>query len=310
MARLEGGRLPGRAATKKRLAPALVLAALVVPAAARADVAACVAASEDGQRARAAGKLRRAREHFLVCGVKSCPSLVRTDCATWTAELSAAVPTVVFGARDTNDKDLFDVRVTLDSEVLTERLDGKAVPIDPGRRTFRFEAAGFAPRSITALVKEGERARAIDARLEPLHPASPAPEPPAPSPAPPPSDVPRPVPSEHTVLPWIVVALGGAAVAGGIVVLATTPDRPENCDASSRTCTRLSGQSERDYRAQQDLAGRADVQPVLGLVIAGAGVVVAAAGLLWHFLEPTSRAPAPPGTSRRAPLADPFRVTF
>ena len=256
------------------LAGSFAFGALLTATDVSADVQACLAASEKGQQARAAGRLREAREHFVVCGGAGCPALVRTDCAQWKSELAQALPTVVFGARDKQGRDLFDVIVSMDGETIVKKLDGKAVTVDPGKHTFRFEAEGFPAVSETVLIKEGERARVVDVTFvregdseTKVAPAGGE--------------------KGHTPYPWIVVGLGAVGVAAGAVLVVTAPDRPANCDASTEKCTRLPGQSDAAFRKNQEDAGTADSQPLLGYVVAGSGLALVAGGLLWHFLEPT-----------------------
>lgn len=244
-------------------------------AAAAGDVQACLAASENGQKARGAGKLREAREQFLVCGSESCPTIVRRDCAQWTNELTSALPTVVFGAKDKSGRDLVDVRVTIDGEPLLDKLDGKAVFVDPGPHTFRFETSGAAPVTEKALIKEGEKTRVIAATFG----DAPGDKEPAAASG-----------GGHGVLPWIVVGVGGAGIATGIVLVATSPARPDNCNRDTETCTRKPGESDAAFKADQDQAGRADAQPVLGWAVAGIGAAFVVGGLMWHFLEPTGDA--------------------
>lgn len=253
---------------------------------ASADTAQCVAASEKGQKLRSQGKLREARESFVVCGADSCPSLVRHDCSQWNAELAATLPTVVFGAKDKAGKDLFDVKITMDDAPLATKLDGKGVTVDPGKHVFKFEATGLAglpPVTETYLIKEGEKARALnvvfDGYSDPKD-AKPAPV------------VQRPqAQGEHSIAPWVVVGVGGAAVIAGVIIFALAPDRPSNCDKSTQKCQRVpADESEADLAKDKDQAGRADSQPVLGLVVAGAGAAFVAGGLVWHFLEPVGPA--------------------
>ena len=93
---------------------------------------ACLAASVEGQQSRAAGKLVEAKEKFLVCAREVCPPIVRQDCSTWNDEVAKVIPTVSIGVKDAQGHDLFDVRVSVDGRVVTEHLDGKSFPIDPG----------------------------------------------------------------------------------------------------------------------------------------------------------------------------------
>lgn len=248
---------------------------------ASADVQECLTASEKGQQARAAGKLREARQHFVLCGAETCPSLVRHDCAQWNAELAQSLPSIVFGARDAEGRDLFDVVVTMDGEKLLDKLDGKAVAVDPGKHSFRFEAEGLPPVTEDVLVKEGERARVVNITFEsdghegPVDNSSSVSVPSADG------------GSGKPVYPWIAVGLGAAAAVAGTVVALTAPERPSNCNADTLRCTRREGQSDADFRQDQERAGRADSQPVLGIAVAAGGGALLLGGLIWYLLSPS-----------------------
>lgn len=267
---------------------ALVLgsAALLTPLHASAtDVDACLAASERGQRARAAGKLREARDQFLVCSADACPALVRKDCGQWQGELAASMPTVVFGAKDKQGRDLFDVSVAMDGQPLQKKLDGKSVSVDPGPHTFTFETAGSASVAEKVLVKEGERARVISVTFGGAGASSGA----AGSPS---AHGERDQGTEsggrgHTVWPWLVVGAGVVTAAVGVVLIVTTPAFPAGCDADLKMCVRTATDTDASFRDRQEEAGRHDTQPVTGAVVAGAGGLLVVGGLLWHFLEPT-----------------------
>jgi hypothetical protein len=97
----------------------------------------------------------------LVCVQQACPEFVKADCGRWLGEVESATPTVVFVARSPGGDDLADVTVKLGDEVLAERLDGHAVPVDPGTHTFTFEASGHEPVHKTVLVNQGEKNRSI-----------------------------------------------------------------------------------------------------------------------------------------------------
>lgn len=102
----------------------------------------------------------------------------------------------------------------------------------------------------------------------------------------------------HTIFPWLVVGAGVVASAVGIVVVATAPKYPSNCNESTETCTRRPGESDADFKADQDTAGAAKDQPLYGVItIAGGGALIVG-GLVWHFLEPTG-----PSSSAKAKLA-------
>lgn len=85
-------------------------------------------------------------------------------------------------------------------------------------------------------------------------------------------------PRGHTPYPWVVVGVGGAAVAAGLAVALTAPDRPASCDPVTNSCVKPE---------DTDTAARSKNQPVIGYAILGGGAALVAGGLLWHFLEPT-----------------------
>src|ERR1700682_5135359 len=72
----------------------------------------CAAANEAAQDLRSAGRLRDARASLAVCTAASCPGPIREDCAQRLKDVEAAIPTVVFVAKDAAGNDLGAVRVT------------------------------------------------------------------------------------------------------------------------------------------------------------------------------------------------------
>ncbi len=244
------------------------------------DTQACLAASEKGQHSRAAGRLREARDQFNICGNDACPAIVRRDCAQWQEQVVALLPGVVFGAKDKAGRDLFDVTISMDGEVITKKLDGKAVSVDPGPHTFKFEVAGMPAVTEKSLIKEGEKARVLSVTFE----SGDAPPPPAPPPPPPPGGDSG---GGHTVFPWIVAGVGAVTIVVGVVIIATAPARPTNCDKGNQTCTRTPGETDDQLKNDQDRAGKADSQPVVGLGVAAVGGLLLVGGLVWHFLEPS-----------------------
>lgn len=135
---------------------------------ARADADSCVSAHESAQRHRREGQLVRAREQLLSCAQPSCPGLVRNDCGAWLAEVDASLPSVVFAVASSGGSDLVEVRVYANGALLTERLDGRAIALDPGVFTLRFEAEGHAPLEQQVTIREAEKNRLLRAELQPL----------------------------------------------------------------------------------------------------------------------------------------------
>jgi hypothetical protein len=136
---------------------------------------ACVAASEKAQQLRSAGKLGEARDQLNICGRAECPKLIQQDCTQWMSEVLASLPSVVPGAKDARGRDLVDVRLTIDGKVATDRLDGKAIVLDPGVHAFVFErferkgAAGSAAPVTSVneqvVVRPGEKNRIVTVTL-------------------------------------------------------------------------------------------------------------------------------------------------
>ena len=158
---------------QKRLwAPSLVLMSMMLldrPALCD-DKAACLEAASKGQTLRDAHKLVEAREELLVCAAPRCPAVVQSDCINWLDDVQRALPTVVLSAKDGTGADLVDVRVSMDGQPLLPKIDGLALPLDPGLHTFRFESKDRAPADLRVLVKEGEKSQSLSAVLGPQSP--------------------------------------------------------------------------------------------------------------------------------------------
>jgi hypothetical protein len=278
----------------------ILFVSMLAPLRASADVQACIGASEKGQRARTAGKLREARELFLVCGGEGCPAMVRRDCAQWQTEVLALTPGVVFGAKDKQGRDLFDVTVSMDGEPLLRKLDGKSVAVDPGPHTFKFEVPGSPPVIERALVKEGEKTRVVAVTFND-NGATASTRDGGPTPMDRDREKTPAVTSEggHTVFPWIVMGVGAATFVTGAVIFFTSPSLPAGCSPATRKCTKEPTETSEAFVQRTQQAGTSESQPTLGLLVGGIGVVVLAGGLLWHFLEPSGKATM--GSLRLAP---------
>jgi hypothetical protein len=92
-----------------------------------------------------------------ICVAAACPELIRNDCNELSKAIQAAMPTVRFEARDKAGAPVTEVRVTVDGRPFAERLDGTALPVDPGKRRFVFESPGLPRTSKTIVFKAGEQ---------------------------------------------------------------------------------------------------------------------------------------------------------
>jgi len=129
---------------------------------ARADepsMSACLAANEKSIALRNDHKLTQAREQALVCAATSCPEAVSAKCKKRVIELSAAIPTVVFVAKDGAGHDLVAVKVAMDGAQVADRLDGTPITVDPGPHVFHFELDGQPPVEQSFVISEGQKDR-------------------------------------------------------------------------------------------------------------------------------------------------------
>jgi hypothetical protein len=237
----------------------------------RPDKQACVAAYEEAQQLRKDGKLTSSRARLLVCAQDSCPAVVRKDCTVWLAEVEQATPTVVLAARSPSGQDAVDVTVSLDGKPLAKRLDGKALPLDPGPHTFRFElpSAQVPAREETILLHEGERNRQVLADFQP--PAA------APSgaagAAAAPSSAPLPAPMRPAPTPVGAYVLGGLGVAGlGVFTAFGLLGLSAKSDLDARACRPGCPQGDVDAVKQKFLI--ADIGLGVGAVSLGIATVL------------------------------------
>lgn len=141
--------------------------------AAEPSVDQCLDASERGQRQRDNGELKAARESFVSCSNQACPAVVQKDCVSWLGDVERRLPTLVLSVKDPQGNDLGEVELRLDDAPERQTLDGSALVMDPGKRTFHFSRKGFKRQSLDVVVREGERARIVEVVLEPVGGAAP-----------------------------------------------------------------------------------------------------------------------------------------
>src|SRR5579863_8511710 len=192
-----------------------------VPPAARAAApskAECLTASEAWIKLRKDGKLRAAREQLLVCAASACPSEVRQECSRRASEVSAVIPTLVLVAKSPDGTDLSAVQVSMDGQPLLDRLDGRAVAIDPGEHVFRLQAAGSLPVEKIFVLREGDHDRheTVVVGSAATVPA-PTPSPPSAAPAAATSEPPIEGGSRWSTPKTLALVAGGVAL-GGIAV--------------------------------------------------------------------------------------------
>ncbi len=123
------------------------------------DAGACILNNEGAQDLEAAGRLREARQKALSCS-QGCPAEIARDCTVLAERIGQKVSTVIFGAKQ-DAKDLVDVSVSVDGQVVASRLDGKPIEIDPGARKVVFTMEGASPVEVRIVFNAAEKNRLV-----------------------------------------------------------------------------------------------------------------------------------------------------
>jgi len=258
---------------RRRLVVSVALAVSAVlssrPAvAADPTTAECLAASEASLKSGNEHRLRKERSELLVCAAASCPADIRQECTRRVDEVNTAIPTIIFETKDASGNDLSAVKVSMDGQVLAERLEGSALSIDPGAHTFVFETAGQAPVTKQFVIRESQKNRHEAIRL-----GSPAA-----------SSTPTTASTELGTQKTVAIVAGGVGVVGiavgsvfGFVAMARKNDAESACPAD---CS-----DQRGMNLWQD-AGRAGNVSTAAF-IAG-GVMLAGGAALWLTAKPDS----------------------
>lgn len=280
----------------KRIAATLVLtAALLAPGPAQADDKAdCIAAFEEAQTALASGKLTVAIPKFAVCSRDVCPQSMQKRCVEKATEASSLLPSVVLSATDGANNAVVDAKVTVDGVVVATVLDGKAIPLDPGLHTFRFEKEGLAPVERRVAIKEAQKGQSVAVQFAPTEPVAPpvvpvvAPVVPTPPPVvtpEPPTTASR---SSWTPLRWTGLAAGAAGVVGigvgsafGVTAFSKWSDAKAQCGTS---CAPSSQASSTKSTGETD----GNISTVAFI----AGGVLVATGVVLFLLAPSKRSTA------------------
>ncbi len=139
--------------------------ALAICAPKRAEAGAkkeCAAAYVDAQKLKRDGGLKEAREKLILCARDECMSAVKKDCLSWLDEVNAALPSIVVVAKDASGKETLDVKVSVDEQVVAEKLDTSGIELDPGTRKLRFEMEGETPVEREIILRAGQKNKVIE----------------------------------------------------------------------------------------------------------------------------------------------------
>jgi hypothetical protein len=216
----------------------------------------CADANSQAQDLRRDGKFSAARQKLQLCSDPACPGIVRDDCVQRLDELERTQPTIVFDAKDGEGHDLVAVHVTVDGAPLTEKLEGRALRVEPGSHTFTFTVPDSPTVTQTFVLKEGEKER-----RERIVIGATAKTTPAASSAAATSLTPPPVPASSgwTSTQWIGVSVAGAGVVGlgvgavfGLLTGSAWSNAKDACGGDTSHCRDVSGATSDKNTALSD----------------------------------------------------------
>jgi hypothetical protein len=127
---------------------------------------ACADAFARAQQLRAQNKLLEARGRVIFCGQSACPALVRKECLQILPDFESMIPSIVFGVRTSDGKDVANADLSVDG--VRHAIDGKPITLDPGAHRVECDASGFAHYQDTVVASAGERNRLVSVSLKPL----------------------------------------------------------------------------------------------------------------------------------------------
>jgi hypothetical protein len=235
--------------------------------AAEDDKRACVDAYTDAQNAALDGSLKRARAQASRCMAEACPGVVRAECERLAGELDGKLPSIVVRVREGED-DVSSARVSIDGVIVTDRLDGKPIALDPGEHVVRAELADRAPLERRIVAVLGERLRAIEF-VTPRPSREPIAVERTVAPDPSPNLVALPAMRERPV-PTITVVLGAAALAAATsAVTFAVLGHVEHARLEASCAPACPDASLRELRRDDAIV---DVSLAVGLAAAFAGV--------------------------------------
>jgi hypothetical protein len=225
------------------------------------------------------------RKELRACASPSCKAWMTKDCAQWLGEVEQRIPTVVLEAKGPDGRDVTDVTVTVDGAPIATQIDGAAIEMNPGPRTFVFTAADGSHAEVHALVREGTKAQPVTAVFTKTA------EPPGPGPAPVGSTVAPAAtggltsalaegePSHRAPLRTVGWAVGGVGVAGlvvgsifGAVAISKNNESKANAHCDANNLCDAAGKSLRDDALNAATASTAAF--IAGGVLVAVGVVL------------------------------------
>jgi hypothetical protein len=284
-------------ASRFAIAASLAATLCLVSVSSKADLTKgqCVDANAKGQDLRRDGKLTEAREQLRQCSAQACPAMVRDDCTKRLDELEGAQPTIAFEVKDTSGADVSAVKVTVDGQPLTDKLDGTALPVDRGTHVFTFIMAGQPPVTRTFVLTEGEKGRRERIALGVEASPAPLPAPGANGPSSSSADSSSAGPASSSggmgaqkILGLVSGAVGvaGVAVGGVFTAMALSEKNQQTTDCPNATCSSTSAHA---LAVSAHSAGTTDTTISTVGFIAGGTLLVGGLVLFFTAGHPSER---------------------
>ena len=110
------------------------------------------------------GKLLQGREAFLKCSATSCPAQIQRDCLNYMEQIQLQIPSVAFRV-SADGVSRADVKVYVDGALVLERLNGKALDLNPGSHDVRVVLEPYAPHEEALVVTEGDKFRIVEVKF-------------------------------------------------------------------------------------------------------------------------------------------------
>lgn len=146
-----------------------ILAAMLFAPSALADTKvdkkACSDSYEKAQVLQKANKFTDARAEVVVCMQDACPKWIQTECGKWLADIDEHQPTLVVAARDAEGHDILDASIEIDGAMVSSKVDGSPVRVDPGPHTVRVIQDGQVTEQ-KVVTRWGDKNRALQFTLK------------------------------------------------------------------------------------------------------------------------------------------------
>jgi hypothetical protein len=117
----------------------------------------CASAWREGNSLAKQGKLRQAMEWMLKCAQATCIPVIRNECTSRVSKIEADIPSIVASVVDASGKNVSDVQVEMDGELLASHIDGRGIPVDPGEHMFNFKTDKSTLGTQKAMIPQGQR---------------------------------------------------------------------------------------------------------------------------------------------------------